>query len=62
MNSCGLVPLTNAEGVEFLENLYRDPAVARVDEPPATRAVAERLDGRIPRGLRHRAGGRIRHV
>ena len=33
MNACGVVPLTNAEAVGYLDNLYRDPAVARADEP-----------------------------
>jgi toxin-antitoxin system PIN domain toxin len=43
MNPCGVVALTNAEAVAYLENLYRDPAVAFADEPPATRAVWLRL-------------------
>lgn len=43
MNACGLVPLTNAEAVDYLENVYRDPALARADEPPATRALWLRL-------------------
>ena len=45
MNACGVVPLTNAEAVGYLDNLYRDPAVARADEPPATRALWLRLAG-----------------
>ena len=43
MNACGLVPLTNAAAVEYLENVYRDPAVAHADEPAATRALWLRL-------------------
>lgn len=73
MNSCGLVPLTNAEAVAYLDNVYRDPAVSRAYEPPATRALWLRLagvpvvspnvlDGRVPGRLRDRARGRVRHV
>ena len=43
MNPCGLVPLTNEEAVAYLNNVYRDPAVARVDEPIATRDLWLRL-------------------
>jgi len=39
MNRCGAVPLTNAETVEFLTSVYHDPAVARWDEPAATRSL-----------------------
>jgi len=45
MNASGVAPLTNAEAVEYLEYVYRDPAVARVDEPPQTRALWLRLAG-----------------
>jgi predicted nucleic acid-binding protein len=73
MNACGLVPLTNAEAIDYLDNVHRDPAVAHADEPPQTRALwlrlaavplvsPKRLDGRLPRGLRHRAGCPVRHL
>jgi toxin-antitoxin system PIN domain toxin len=45
MNPCGVVPLTNAEAVAYLENLYRDPAVAFADEPPEMRSLWLRLAG-----------------
>ena len=45
MNPCGLVPLTNAEAVEYLDNLYHDSAVGRVDEPTATRSLWLQLAG-----------------
>jgi hypothetical protein len=32
MAGCGLVALTNADAVDHLENVYRDPAVSRADE------------------------------
>ncbi|MDB5319697.1 MAG: putative ribonuclease VapC41 [Phycisphaerales bacterium] len=43
MNACGLVPLTNAEAIDYLDNVHRDPAVAHADEPPQTRALWLRL-------------------
>ncbi len=43
MNPCGLVPLTNAEAIAYLDNIYRDPAVARADEPVAMRELWLRL-------------------
>jgi toxin-antitoxin system PIN domain toxin len=39
MQLCHAVALTNEEAIHFLNNLYNDPAVARVDEPPATRTL-----------------------
>jgi uncharacterized protein len=45
MEGCGLVPLTNLEAVDYLGDMYRDPAVSRVEEPPATRALWLRLAG-----------------
>lgn len=29
MSQCGAAPLSNSEAVEFLSNVYRDPAVSR---------------------------------
>jgi predicted nucleic acid-binding protein len=43
MKACGLIALTNAEAVEYLQNVYRDPAVALADEPPAARALWLRM-------------------
>jgi uncharacterized protein len=37
MNRCGAAPLSNSEAIEYLANVYRDPAVSHVDEPVATR-------------------------
>ena len=37
MKQCGLVALSNDEAVEYLSRVYEDPAVVRVEEPPATR-------------------------
>jgi uncharacterized protein len=39
MKRCGAAPLSNAEAVEFLSNVYNDPAVSRADEPAATRSL-----------------------
>jgi len=39
MNQCGAAPLSNAEATEFLTNVYRDPAVSRVDEPAGMRTL-----------------------
>ena len=32
-------PLSNAEAIQFLSNVYGDPAVSRADEPAATRSL-----------------------
>lgn len=37
MNRCGVEPLSNAEAIEYLANLFADPAVSRASEPAATR-------------------------
>jgi toxin-antitoxin system PIN domain toxin len=39
MKRCGVVAMTNEQAVEYLAGVYRDPAVARVEEPPATRSL-----------------------
>src|SRR5947209_7125274 len=39
MNQCGAAPLSNSEAIEFLGNVYRDPAVSHADEPVATRSL-----------------------
>jgi uncharacterized protein len=39
MQQCGLAALSNDEAIGFLENTYRDPAVACAPEPPTTRAL-----------------------
>lgn len=39
MKRCGLVALTNEEAQEFLDNVYRDPAVGYVDEPVGVRKL-----------------------
>jgi toxin-antitoxin system PIN domain toxin len=45
MNACGLEPLTNEQATAYLANVYRDPAVLRVDEPLGTRDLWLRLAG-----------------
>lgn len=45
MNQCKLVPLTNAEAVAYLANVYKDPAVAFMNEPPTARALWLKLAG-----------------
>lgn len=52
MHDCGLSALTNVEAVEYLRNVYRDPAVARAQEPSATRALWLRLAG-VPQASPH---------
>jgi toxin-antitoxin system PIN domain toxin len=39
MKRCGVVAMTNEEAIEYLAGVYRDPAVARADEPPAARPL-----------------------
>jgi toxin-antitoxin system PIN domain toxin len=39
MGQCLASALTNAEAVEFLANVYKDPAVSRADEPVAARSL-----------------------
>ena len=39
MNQCGAAPLSNSEAIEFLDNVYRDPAVSRADEPATARSL-----------------------
>ena len=39
MKQCGIIALTNEEAASFLEDVYRDPGVSCVDEPPATRSL-----------------------
>jgi toxin-antitoxin system PIN domain toxin len=39
MNQCSAAPLSNAEAVQFLANVYNDPAVSRADEPATTRSL-----------------------
>lgn len=39
MKQCSALPLTNAEAVRFLTNLYNDPAIAREFEPAMTRGL-----------------------
>jgi len=46
MRRCGVAPLSNAEAVEFLSNVYHDPAVSRADEPAATRSLWLKLADR----------------
>ncbi len=39
MEQCFAGPLTNAEAVEFLANVYKDPAVSRADQPATARSL-----------------------
>jgi uncharacterized protein len=39
MGQCFAAPLTNAEAVEFVANVYMDPAVSRADEPATARSL-----------------------
>jgi toxin-antitoxin system PIN domain toxin len=39
MKRCHAKPLSNAEAVEFLTNVYDDPAVSQADEPAGTRSL-----------------------
>jgi toxin-antitoxin system PIN domain toxin len=39
MRMCGVMPLTNDQAIHFLDNVYRDPAVAHAGEPPAARSL-----------------------
>jgi len=39
MKRCGVVAMTNEQAIEYLAGVYRDPAVARVDEPAAARRL-----------------------
>ena len=45
MKACGLVPLTNAQAVAFLESVYRDPAVSCAVEPMGMREIWLQLAG-----------------
>jgi uncharacterized protein len=39
MAGCGAKTLTNAEAIAFLGQVLADPAVCRMEEPPATRSL-----------------------
>jgi toxin-antitoxin system PIN domain toxin len=39
MQACSAMPLTNEEAIHFLNGVHHDEAVARVEEPPATRSL-----------------------
>jgi uncharacterized protein len=39
MKRCGVVAMTNDQAIDYLAGLYRDPAVTRVEEPPAVRSL-----------------------
>jgi uncharacterized protein len=39
MTHCGVKALSNAAAIDFLEEICRDPAVARAEEPSATRSL-----------------------
>ena len=39
MKRCGVVAMTNEQAIEYLAGVYRDPAVARVEEPVAARTL-----------------------
>jgi len=39
MNQCGAAPLSNSDAIEFLANVFRDPAVSHGDEPAGARSL-----------------------
>ena len=46
MSQCAAEPMSNAEAVEFLSNVYNDPAVSHADEPAGTRNLWLQLANR----------------
>lgn len=39
MNQCGAAALSNSEAIEYLANVFQDPAVSHADEPTTTRGL-----------------------